>query len=677
MIVFLDKSLKRICEITQYKSIIWHIMDPVSDELGGDFEFELPAGLYDEVETDYFVFNDQTPDWFGVIKSIEKRDDEDGTIVKISGVMGGDVLSRRVIYPQQQYKGWVRDVIHDILKETFISPKSLNRKVENFSYESADDDNYRVLVNLMLRGETVAAALKGLCLQAGCTYRFRLVQNEDGRFTGFSLSLKTGADLSEKVIFDDVRENVSSFRYAKNVTNTATHAIVGGGGDGVDQTIVQYPDYSTEDTIGLGRKEVFVDKSNLTDSNGKLEYAAYIEQLKTAGIEELKKREISEVAESDISMYGYEIGTHFNISDVVTIGNTKIGISYTSRVLGVVYSSEVGIGDSVTLEIGNLEVAPEPPPEEQIEEIEGEEPDTSTKQPLGEGKTTAFDIITGIMYGDDGPIEDFSNGYASSYILIQNKDSAEFNFGLNITSGENPVRMMRFILNKTQRTQLYHIITEEIPKLRFVVISNQGASVGAISFDFREEIYDSENDKYNFYINVYSYNINDGCHGSINRSFAINRDAIPPDPTGGGYNPFSFTDYTYEPMVIGGEITAVDGLDEYTFYAMSGYPDAAETVITSEDYWDISYPIFKAYTATHPHSILKVNGIIVDFPDAIYLADGSSVTIDILPETGYIIDSVEITAPWSTITTVTPNSQYMIDSLKGSVEISVHVVAEG
>lgn len=675
MIVFLDKSLKRICEITKYKSIIWHIMDPVSDELGGDFEFHLPTGLYDEVETDYFVYNSETPDWFGVVKGIDKRDDEDGTIVKISGVMGGDVLTRRVIYPQQQYKGWVRDVIHDILKETFISPKSLNRKVENFSYESAQDDEFRDLVNLMLNGETVAAALKGLCLQAGCSYRFRLVQNSEGRFTGFSLRLVRGADMSEKVVFDDIRENVTSFRYAKNITSAATHAIVGGSGDGVDQTIVQYPDYSTEDTIGLGRKEVFVDKSNLTDSNGKLEYAAYIEQLKTAGIEELKKREISEVAESDIAMFGYEIGTHFNISDIVTISNSKINVSYTSRVLGVVYSYAPETGESMTIEIGNLELAPEPPPEERLEDEEGEEPDTSTKQPLGEGKITELDIVTGIMYGDNGPIEDFSNGYASSYILIQNKDSAEFNFGLNITSGKNPVKMIRYILTKTQRTQLYNIITEEIPKLRMIVLSS-GMAIGAIYFQFKEEIYDIETDKYNFYVNVISANIEDGCHGSINRSFAINRDAIPPDPTGGGYNPFSFTDYTYEPMVIGGEITAVNGLDEYTFYAMSGYPDAAETVITSEDYWNISYPIFKAYTATYPHSILIINGITVDFPDAIYLADGSSVTIDILPETGYIINSVTITAPESTITTVTPNSQYMIDSLKGSVAISIDVAAE-
>lgn len=677
MIVFLDKSLKRICEITQYKSIIWHIIDPVSDELGGDFEFELPAGLYDEVKTDYFVYNSETPDWFGVVKSIEKRDDEDGVLVKISGVMGGDVLSRRVIYPQQQYSGWIRSVASDILKETFITPKLINRKIENFSYESETDDDFRALVNLMLNGETVATALKGLCLQAGCSYRFRLVQNSEGRFTGFSLRLVRGSDLSEKVVFDDVRENVTSFRYAKNITSAATHAIVGGSGDGVDQTIVQYPDYSTEDTIGLGRKEVFVDKSNLTDSNGKLEYASYIEQLKAAGIEELKKREISEVAESDIAMFGYEIGTHFNISDIVTISNSKINVSYTSRVLGVVYSYAPETGESMTIEIGNLEVAPEPPPEEQIEEIEGEEPETGTKVPLGDSTKAVFDIITGIMYGEDGPIEDFSNGYASSYILIQNQNNAEFNFGINIVSGDNPVKMIRFILNNTQRTQLYNIITEEIPKLRFVVISNQGASVGAISFDFREEIYDSENDKYNFYINVYSYNINDGCHGSINRSFAINRDSIPPDPTGGGYNPFSFTDYTFEPMVVGSEIEAVDGLDEYTFYAMSGYPDAAETVITSEEYWDISYPVFKEYTVTYPHSILKINGIIVDFPDAIYLADGSSVTIDILPETGYIINSVTITAPGSTITTVTPNSQYMIASLKGPVEISVYVVAEG
>lgn len=676
MIVFLNKNLHRICEITQYKSIIWHPMDPVSDELGGDFEFELPTGLYDEVEADYFVYNSETPDWFGVVKAVEKRDDEDGVLVKISGVMGGDVLSRRVIYPQQQYHGWIRSVVSDILKENFIAPKNINRKIESFNYESESDDNFRELVNLMLSGNTVANALKGLCLQAGCSYRFRLVQNEDGRFTGFSLRLVKGSDLSEKVIFDDIRENVNSFRYAKNVTNTATHAIIGGSGDGVDQTIVQYPDYSTEDTIGLGRKEVFVDKSNLTDSNGKLEYAAYIEQLKTAGIEELKKREISEVAESDIAMFGYEIGTHFNISDIVTISNSKINVSYTSRVLGVVYSYAPETGESMTLEIGNLEVAPEPPPEERLEEEEGEEPQTGTKVPLGDSTKTAFDIITGIMYGDDGPIEDFSNGYASSYILIQNKDSAEFNFGLNITSGKNAVKMIRYILTKTQRTQLYNIITEEIPKLRFVVISNQGASVGAISFDFREEIYDSENDKYNFYINVYSYNINDGCHGSINRSFAINRDAIPPDPTGGGYSPFDFADYSFEPMVVGSEIEAVNGLDEYTFYAMSGYPDAAETVITSEDYWDISYPVFKGYTETHPHSILKINGITVDYPDAIYLADGSSVTIDILPETGYIIDSVTITAE-STITTVIPNSQYTIASLKGPVEIYVHVVAEG
>jgi len=675
MIVFLNKNLKRICEITQYKSIIWHPMDPVSDELGGDFEFELPTGLYDEVETDYFVYNSETPDWFGVVKSIEKRDDEDGTIVKISGVMGGDVLSRRVIYPQQQYHGWIRSVVSDILKENFIAPKNINRKIENFYYESASDDNFRELVNLMLSGNTVANALKGLCLQAGCTYRFRLVQDMDGKFTGFSLRLVKGTDLSEKVIFDDVRENVSSFRYAKNVTNAATHAIVGGGGDGVDQTIVQYPDYSTEDTIGLGRKEVFVDKSNLTDSNGKLEYAAYIEQLKAAGVEELKKREISEVAESDIAMIGYEIGTHFNISDIVTISNSKISVSYTSRVLGVVYSYAPETGESMTVEIGNLELAPEPPPEEQIEEIEGEEPETSTKQPLGEGKTTALDIITGIMYGDDGPIEDFSSGYASSYFLIQNANNAEFHFGINIVNGDNPVKMIRFILNNTQRTQLYNIIVEEIPKLRMIVISN-GTAVGAIYFSFKEEILDFENDKYNFYINVFSSGIADGCHGSINRCFAINRDMVPPDPTGGGgYNPFSFTDYTFEPMIVGSDIEA-HGLDDYVFYAMSGAPDGAEVVITSEDYYNIYHPIFKVYSATHLHSILKINGATLDFPNGIYLADGTSITIDISPVTGYRITNVTIAAPGTSVTTVTPNAQYTIAELKGSVLISIDAAAD-
>lgn len=345
MILFLNKNFKKICGITQYKSIIWHPMDPVSNELGGEFEFELPVGLYDEVETDFLVHNDETPDWFGVVKGIDKKDADDELTVKITGVMGGDILTRRVIYPQEQYSGPVYAVVGDILKENFISPKSINRKIENFNYENMTDLNYIQTVNLMLNGDTVAAALKGLCLQAKITYRFKLVQDADGKFTGFSLLLKTGSDISEKVIFDDVRENITSFRYAKNNSNTATHAIVGGQGSGSEQVLVAYPDYSTSDTIGLGRKEVFVDKSSLTDSDGKLAYAEYIKQLKTAGSEELKNREISEVAESDIAMNGYEIGVHFNIGDIVTISNSKINVSYTSRILGAVYSYTPGAGE--------------------------------------------------------------------------------------------------------------------------------------------------------------------------------------------------------------------------------------------------------------------------------------------------------------------------------------------
>lgn len=671
MIVFLNKNLTRICEITQYKSIIWHPMDPVANELHGDFEFELPTGLYDEVETDYFVYNSETPDWFGVVKGIDKRDDEDGVIVEMTGVMGGDVLSRRVIYPQGQYSGPVYAVIGDILKENFISPKSLNRKIENFEYENAEDLNFINSVNLMLSGDTVAAALKGLCLQAGITYRFKLVQNENGKFIGFSLLLKTGQDLADKVIFDDIRENVSSFRYAKNISNAATHAIVGGGGSGVDQTIVQYPDYSVEDTIGIGRKEVFVDKSNLTDSNGKLEYAAYIEQLKTAGSEALKKREITEVAESDVSMFGYEIGTHFNISDIVTIGNSKIGVAYSSRVLGVVYSYSPEDGESMTLEIGNLEVAPEPPEEEKIEDTEGDAPSTSTKTELKEG--SSHELIMGIMYGMDAPLEDFSNGYASAYLMIQNLDSVEFSFGINVLSGLNPVKMMRFVLSKEVRNQLYKVLTEEVPKLKLIVVNNS-VGIGAIEFDLKEEIFDTESGKYNFYYDVISTNISDGCNGSINRIFQINRGAVPPDPTGGGgYSPFSFVDYTYEPMVVGEEIKATDGLYDYAFYALSGYPDAAETVITAEDYWDIKYPVYKAYSETYVHSILKIDGITVNFPDAVYIEKGASITIETLPEAGYTITGVSITAPGTSVTTVVPNTSYTISELKGPVEISIAV----
>lgn len=425
--IIMSDSFVRLCEITTHKSILWHEL--YLDPTGGDFQMELAADKYlPFTRKGYYIINTDS-EKFGIIDTYEvKETAEDGLVLTVSGLMGESILQRRVIWPTISMSGSVNDVVAAIIRRNVTEPANASRRIDNFAYVSNAAFSSRV--SKQITGATVADACCSICGQFGWGYVVSINDTMDG----FTMKLIAGTDRSATqadnpvIVFSAADFGISEFTYLTSEKAVFSHVICAGEGTGASRTAVIYPSYSTAGNRGLNRREVFLDKRDVSreaTEDGTLTEESYLEKLEYEAAEKLKESATSEACEGIVRPYRYRLYEDFLPGDIVTVRNERLGMEYDIRVLGALISIDENGARDITAEMGNLVVADiQDEPEEDVVEEEAEEPtiDPTTVSLRNDIRPFSF------AYQLLDPEDDFGN--PTGWLHICDNQKAEFAFSV-------------------------------------------------------------------------------------------------------------------------------------------------------------------------------------------------------------------------------------------------------
>ncbi len=154
-----------------------------------------------------------------------------------------------------------------------------------------------------------------------------------------------GADLSSKVLFDDVLCTMDSCEYTRDISDYCTVANVAGEGEGTARkwTGIDITGTASGTFTGYNRRELFVDardlQSTVEDTSGNkttLSDADYIKILQERGFEKLKEKEVQTKLELSVNEAYLTYGEDYELGDTVSFANHRqIGITGTARVTSV------------------------------------------------------------------------------------------------------------------------------------------------------------------------------------------------------------------------------------------------------------------------------------------------------------------------------------------------------
>ena len=430
MLIIMDTNFKRLCEIKASKSIIWHEL--FLDVEGGDFTLELPTQPYiDFVAKEYYIINTES-EKFGIIDTFDTKETDEGeNILTVSGLMGESLLKRRVIFPTLSLSGELWDVVGTILRRNIIQPANANRKIANFVYD--ENQEYNARVSKQYTGKTVAEALVGMLSPYGMGFSVSFNETYDG----FVFRLKNGLDHSTAqaenpwIVFSTGDYGVSEFVYKTSNAGTFSHVIAAGEGEGSGRKYVVYPATSTPSTAGIYRREVFHDCKDISSNAGgdaELSESAYMAKLFSAAAEKLAESSATEACEGVVKLSRYRYKTDFNLGDVVSVMDDKNERGYTTRVLGVLLTTDENGATETTAEMGNLAVidSAEDPETDPSEDELAEETIDPTQVYLSEAIRPLTFEGGDFVQVDQSGAEAKARSLPSGWLHIHSNDYGEF-----------------------------------------------------------------------------------------------------------------------------------------------------------------------------------------------------------------------------------------------------------
>lgn len=472
MFEIMNSNFEKLCEITSWKSILWH--PQYLSETGGDFEMELPLEYSTHVKKDFYILKEGSKK-FGIIRTIEKTDTEDGeTILKVSGDFGESILGYRVISCVNK-TGPFYNLINSILNANFIEPSNAGRRIPNFRF--VDFAAFTDKISKQIVGANVAEALCSMCGYRGYGYELSINNAQNG----FDFRLLKGTDRSinqtknTHVVFSKKDFTLDNFTYITSNRNFFTHVTVGGEGDGGSRDFVTVPKNTTEENSGINRREVFLDASNISRTAGKDEFisnADYYAALNTEGYTKLQEAYIDEACEGTVKNDLYELGKDYFFGDIITLIDDDLGIAYSTRVLGALYSYDENGTEELSVEIGNM-VYQDFEGEEKPSEDEKDESDTETKKDIG---NSIIPIVftsygKGITGKPTGFIETHGNNYAS------------VNFSCFLRNFNGEIGECEFVLTEAQYDRIYWSLRKELQHINVPFFYGADNKVGSVVFE--------------------------------------------------------------------------------------------------------------------------------------------------------------------------------------------------
>lgn len=329
--VLLNPNFERIAELDNFKSFIW----TTRYYSAGDFEVCIDISVVSMLQIGYMIARKGDYSHFGIIESVQIQMTEDREEVAVlKGRLLPCILGRRIIANQTQLNAKVSTCIEALINENVISPTISARQISNVTIDN--DITGDSEIEVQYTGENLLEVISSICETYGVGFDMTY---EGGNFI---VHLFEGTDRSYDqttnpyIVFSDVYDNLLTAEYNEDHSEYATDVLVGGEGEGVNQTIV----WSAEDSkSGLDRYEIYLDASSSVTNENIITQATYESQLNELGLQEISNHTTyTEAFSGTVDFSGVEFGVDVFIGDIVTIENTRWGMSINSRIVEVIES---------------------------------------------------------------------------------------------------------------------------------------------------------------------------------------------------------------------------------------------------------------------------------------------------------------------------------------------------
>lgn len=353
------------------KSIIWK-----SQYYGvGEFEIYVSATPeFAEMLQDGNYVTRQGNEECGVIEHIEVTDDsENGQMIIASGRFIKSILDRRIVYSATLkgtgynyywscaanfLKGNVEAAVRQLISDNAVDSADANRNIAEIYLTGEDISNLTEQIVVDATSDTEESAEKQVTYKNLLDYTDSVLQEYglgakmwlDRDLLKFRYKVYKGEDRSrdssthQPIIFSKEFDNLVSSSYVADSQTYKNVALIGGEGEGTERKCAFVYSWLT----GLDRRETFVDASSITQEElGDEEYRKQLEAQGKQTIATLQKIETFD-GEIDLTNSLVVYGEDYNLGDLITIEDKKIGKYINARILTV---TEVEDDDGYKIEI--------------------------------------------------------------------------------------------------------------------------------------------------------------------------------------------------------------------------------------------------------------------------------------------------------------------------------------
>lgn len=330
-LTLLNTSLDAISVVDDYESAIW--TDRYQEH--GDFEIYTPVtvDVLNVFKQDYYLLNRDSEHVMIVEKLLIKTDVELGNHITVTGRSLESILKRRIVWKQRSVSGNLQNGIKTLLEENVINPSLDVRQIPNFIFEESTDEKITSLTfEAEYLGTELYEVVSKLCAEN--EIGFKITLNDTNQlvfklYAGTDRSYGTDDEpqlLNPYVVFSPNNENLINSCYVdtdeswKNVT-----LVVGDSKYDKDGNEVSRVAYELGGAVGIDRREIFTDATNLSFDDGyggTLSGDQYQALLKQKGIDTLMEHTNVKAFDGEIEAHTvYKYGVDFFVGDIVQMSN--------------------------------------------------------------------------------------------------------------------------------------------------------------------------------------------------------------------------------------------------------------------------------------------------------------------------------------------------------------------
>ena len=326
----LDKNLKRIEIIEQYRSFIWtnRYYTP------GDFELYTPAtkSLLAKIKRDYFIMRSDDLTQAMIIQNYTITTDvENGDYLTITGKSLKSILERRIIWPQTTINGNLETQMRKLVTQNAISPTDSNRVISRL--ELGPTIGLTQTIKAQFTGDNLSEVLTEIGQTYGIGHDVKL-DYENKKFKFVLLQGKNRSynqSTNARVVFSNAFENLLTTNYAYNSENFKSLVFVAGEGQGKTRKTVQ---------VGTGndlnRFEIYLDARDVSSNDGAIGTNEYNQLLFERGVQELADKTINEEVSGEVvSNFTYKLNQNYYLGDIVEVRN-DYGVRMAPRIIEVI-----------------------------------------------------------------------------------------------------------------------------------------------------------------------------------------------------------------------------------------------------------------------------------------------------------------------------------------------------